>query len=142
MKKLIVILMTLSMLLAVTMSCSPTKDWNLVAFNEINKLRQESGIPQLKWDDELYELALVHSQEMADAGEIFHSDTGVERYKDTWYAENVAYSDLAIPQLVVQGWNESALHRINLLSEMMTKGAIAASGTGSIGVYVAFITVR
>jgi uncharacterized protein YkwD len=100
------------------------------AFDEINKLRSEQGVPQLTWDTELEKLAIAHSQYMNDTGKFEHSNYSFS------YAENILQGTGGFPSgnSVVTPWRTSPGHYMNMISPDMSWGAI-----GIVGDYATFM---
>ena len=89
----------------------------------INKERENRGVHALSWNDQLFEAALLHSEDMAENNYFSHdSQDGrsfIDRITSAGYsystvAENIAagYSDA---QAVVNAWMNSEGHRENML---------------------------
>ena len=99
------------------------------AFDLINKKRAESGLEPLVWNDELSELARLHSQDMADQKYFSHRGSDGSMVDDradklgikNWSAigENIAFergfNDAA--SFAVERWMESPAHKQNLLDK-------------------------
>jgi uncharacterized protein YkwD len=99
------------------------------AFDLINKKRSEAGLEPLVWNDELAELARLHSQDMADQKYFSHRGSDGSMVDDradklgikNWSAigENIAFErgfdDAA--NFAVERWMESPTHKQNLLDK-------------------------
>ena len=86
------------------------------AFELINAVREEAGVPPTKWSDELYELSKKHTQEMADRGNLFHTPVGAEHGENAWGGTGYShyrYEELA--KVIVGSWISSPLHNAWLL---------------------------
>ena len=111
----------------------------------LNLVRTEKGMPPLVWNDEIAELARVHSQNMAANKFFSHRDldgltvdgraesSGITNWRGI--GENIAtlqgYSDPA--PVAVEKWMQSPGHRQNILGGRWSESAIgialAADGT-------------
>jgi uncharacterized protein YkwD len=100
------------------------------AFDEINKLRAENGLPKLLWDNELERLAIQHSQYMKDTGRFEHSSYPFP------YAENIIQSTGGFPSgsSIVTPWRYSSGHYLNMVSSSISRGAV-----GVVGDYATFM---
>jgi len=99
------------------------------AFELINKKRSDAGLEPLVWNDELSELARLHSQDMADQKYFSHRGSDGSMVDDradklgirNWSAigENIAFErgfdDAA--NFAVDRWMESPAHKQNLLDK-------------------------
>jgi uncharacterized protein YkwD len=108
--------------------------------NRINQYRSRNGLPPLRLDDRLSQMARTHSDAMA-VGRVGFGHQGFERrgkaiQKIMGYssmAENVAYSGgLNRPdQQAVETWLRSASHRDNIEGQFDTTGiGVALSPNG------------
>jgi len=88
-----------------------------------NIFRKQNNLPPLQWNQELHDIAMVHSKDMAEKRVPFGHmgfDQRIKKIKFSYksVAENVAYnmgySDP--PKVTVDGWINSPGHRKNLLS--------------------------
>ncbi len=88
----------------------------------MNDHRESMGLSRLIWDDRVYQVALAHSEDMKDQGEIFHTnsdgDDPFDRLDDAgidyWAAaENIA-SGYSSGAAVLAGWLNSPGHRANI----------------------------
>lgn len=99
------------------------------AFDLINKKRADAGLEPLVWNDQLSDLARLHSQDMADQKNFSHRGSDGSMVDDradrlgitNWSAigENIAFergfSDAA--NFAVERWMESPAHKQNLLDK-------------------------
>jgi uncharacterized protein YkwD len=88
-----------------------------------NEYRKQNGLPPLKWSDALHQVAITHSQAMAEKKVKFGHDGFRDRmrmipYRYRTVAENVAmnYGVRGTAHVAVKGWVNSPGHRKNLLS--------------------------
>ena len=103
-----------------------------------NDLRKAKGLPALEIRDDLNELALKHSTNMAKGKTSFGHDgfddrrNAVHKFLPSMnaFAENVAYGATTAKD-VVQMWNKSSGHRRNMLGNYRYIGiGIAADSDG------------
>jgi uncharacterized protein YkwD len=99
------------------------------AFDLINKLRTDAGLEALMWNEQLSNLARVHSQDMAEQKFFSHRGSDGSMVDDradklgvaNWSAigENIAflrgYDEAA--RSAVERWMESPAHKKNLLDK-------------------------
>jgi uncharacterized protein YkwD len=99
------------------------------AFDLINKIRNDAGLESLIWNEQLANLARLHSQDMAEQKFFSHRGSDgsmVDNRADklglmNWSAigENIAflrgYDDA--PKFAVERWMESPRHKENLLDK-------------------------
>lgn len=104
-------------------------------FALINADRRAHGLPALRWDPRLRDIAAAHSADMRDRGYFSHRtpDGGMPDdrlraagYRAAAFAENIALDD-AIAQ-AEQGLMHSLGHRRNLLDPKVTHVGVGASG--------------
>jgi len=96
------------------------------AFELINAVREEAGVPPTKWSDELYNLSKKHTQEMADRGELFHTPMGAEHGENAWGGcgyHHYQYDELA--KVIVGSWMSSPLHRAWLLHAPIEESVVS-----------------
>ena len=96
------------------------------AFELINAVRQEAGVPSTKWSDELYDLSKKHTQEMADRGELFHTPMGAEHGENAWGGMgyyHYRYEELA--KVIVGSWISSPLHEAWLLHAPIKESVVS-----------------
>lgn len=96
------------------------------AFELINAVREEAGVPPTKWSDELYELSKKHTQEMADRGELFHTPVGAEHGENAWGGMgyyHYRYEELA--KVIVGSWMSSPLHKAWLLHAPIKESVVS-----------------
>ena len=115
-----------------------------------NEFRKKNNLPILEWDDEIWRVAYVHSENMGKKKVPFGHDGFNERIKKFRFyyslaAENVymcsGYSQYHIAQMGVNGWINSPGHRKNLLSNT-SHCAIATYRSGYGEFYLTQIFVR
>ena len=103
-----------------------------------NQLRQGKGLPALEMRDDLNELALKHSTDMAKGKTSFGHDGFEQRRQAAFkflpgmnaFSENVAYGATSAKD-VVNMWNKSSGHRRNMLGNYRYIGiGIAADSDG------------
>jgi len=99
------------------------------AFDLINKKRSEIGLALLTWNDELAEVARVHSQDMAEQKFFSHKGSDGTMVDDradkfgikNWSAigENIAFERgfENAAEFAVERWMESPAHKQNLLDQ-------------------------
>jgi uncharacterized protein YkwD len=95
--------------------------------SEINRIRAEQGLSQLRLNDKLCAIARNHSSNMAEYGYLSHIDSlGRDfskrvgsRITAPYHAgENVARNNFPnSAQVAVQGWSQSPSHLKNILNE-------------------------
>lgn len=88
-----------------------------------NNFRRTQGLPDLVWNDGLYNVAMPHSKNMAEGTVAFGHDGFKERMQQVpfyvkSFSENVAYNyNWGDPwEAAVVGWINSPGHRKNMLS--------------------------
>lgn len=112
-----------------------------LAFNLINRCRENSGLPPLKWSDDVAKIARLHSENMANFN--FFSHTGLDGSMvndradlfgiSKWRAigENIAYNqgyDNPV-EFAVENWMKSPAHRENLLNSRWRESGIGVAVT-------------
>jgi len=95
--------------------------------SEINRIRAEQGLSQLRLNDQLCAIARSHSSNMAEYGYLSHTDSlGRDfskrvgsRITAPYHAgENVARNNFPNPaRVAVRGWSQSPDHLKNILNE-------------------------
>jgi len=96
------------------------------AFELINTVRQETGVPPTKWSDELYDLSKKHTQEMADRGELFHTPIGAEYGENAWGGQGYYhYHSEELAKVIVSSWMSSPLHRAWLLHPPIEESVVS-----------------
>ena len=106
-------------------------------FDQANRLRVSKGLLALQWSDELAGVARSHAQAMADARRMSHDgfDERSQQLRERGVigrvTENVAYGlgHAAPASITVDGWNESAGHRRNLLDERVSLSGVGCALT-------------
>ena len=115
-----------------------------------NEFRKKNKLPILEWDDEIWRVAYVRSENMGKKKVPFGHDGFNDRIKKfrfyySFAAENVfmcnGYSQYNIAQMGVNGWINSPGHRKNLLS-YSSHCAIATYRSGYGEFYLTQIFVR
>ena len=115
-----------------------------------NEFRKRNNLPILEWDDEIWRVAYVHSENMGKKKVPFGHEGFNERIKKfrfyySFAAENVfmcnGYSQYNIAEMGVNGWINSPGHRKNLLS-YSSHCAIATYRSGYGEFYLTQIFVR
>lgn len=93
-------------------------------FDIINNKRQENGLEELEWDDELYEIAKIRAKEASRKWSHTRPD-GTPWYtvSNNIHGENLA-KGYANAELVVNAWMDSQGHKENMLRPAFTKTAI------------------
>jgi len=106
-------------------------------FQALNAERARAGLPQLRWDRQLYVAARYHAEQMVRAGAISHQFQGeadlMERVASAGahvsvVAENVAMASTSV--MIHDGWMHSPHHRENILDPRVTSVAIAVMPRG------------
>jgi uncharacterized protein YkwD len=114
------------------------KDGEARMFELLNQARKAAGLAVLEPDDELREIALAHSKDMADHHFFGHvsptTGTTDDRYRRSGvvvaaFGENVAEADSA--ETAYDGLMDSPGHRANMLGALFTHVGIAAVSTDS-----------
>lgn len=92
-------------------------------FRLINVEREERGIPPVVWNEALHNGAREHSENMQEAGYLYHDTSGL--YAECCYGASYASSIYATPRAAVEGWMSStAGHREILLDSRYAQGAV------------------
>ncbi|PIU56164.1 MAG: hypothetical protein COS87_02970, partial [Chloroflexi bacterium CG07_land_8_20_14_0_80_45_17] len=92
-------------------------------FRLINVEREERGIPPVVWNEALHNGAREHSENMQEAGYLYHDTSGF--YAECCYGASYASSIYATPRAAVEGWMSStAGHREILLDSQYAQGAV------------------
>ncbi|MCE7027505.1 CAP domain-containing protein [Jiella avicenniae] len=104
-----------------------------LALASINAFRAESGLPALRFDPLLDQVAERQARAMAARGDLSHSVDGSlpERVRAYGYdvyaaAENLGWNYRSVPA-VITGWKNSAGHRKNLLNPRVRDVGFAAA---------------
>mgnify|MGYP003538542260 CR=1 FL=1 len=106
------------------------KTMALEALEQINAYRKSLNKTTLEWDDEIYQIALEHTNYMVAKGKISHDnfeDRSQRLFKlnYTSVGENVAWNNYPDPvSTAVTGWINSSGHRANIEGDF-NKTAIA-----------------
>jgi len=96
------------------------------AFELINAVREDAGVPPTEWNDELYELSKKHTQEMADRGDLFHTPMGAAHGENAWGGKgyyHYRYDELA--KVIVGSWMSSPLHEAWLLHAPIKESVVS-----------------
>lgn len=102
------------------------REAELEAFKLINAVREESGVPPTKWDDELYKLSKTHTQEMANHSELFHTPMGESHGENVWGGKGYHhYSTEELAKAIVGSWLSSPLHKAWLLHEPIKESVVS-----------------
>lgn len=102
------------------------------AFELINAVREDAGVPPTEWNDELYELSKKHTQEMADRGELFHTPMGATHAENAWGGQgyyHYRYDELA--KVIVRSWMSSPLHEAWLLHAPIKESVVSIVATSN-----------
>lgn len=104
---------------------------------EINRIRNERGLPELKLNAKLREVARRHSADMAAAGYFSHTSPSGQGLKDRLgtslgsrflAGENIQRNDYPDPaRVAIQGWLKSPGHLQNILNEKFTETGIGVA---------------
>jgi uncharacterized protein YkwD len=95
-----------------------------IVFQKVNAVRQQQGLPVLKYNDDLAALALAHTKEMAAKGKLNHDgfsgrfSAARERIQGlSALGENVAmnFPQDDVVSDTVKNWMASPIHRANIL---------------------------
>lgn len=116
-------------------------DLERLAFNLINRYRENFGLSSLKWSDDVAKIARLHSENMANFNFFSHMGLDGSMVNDRadllgiskWRAigENIAYNqgyDNPV-EFAVERWMESPAHRENLLSARWRESGIGVAVT-------------
>ncbi|MGD9212274.1 MAG: CAP domain-containing protein [Desulfobacteraceae bacterium] len=118
---------------------SPT-DVELEVLDLINEERQKNGIHALSWNDQLFEAAALHSEDMAESDYFSHTSLGGSSFIDRITAAGYSYSAASEnigagqtdAQAIFDSWMNSQGHRENMLSASYCEAGVGyASGTNS-----------
>ena len=102
--------------------------------SEINRIRAEQGLSQLRLNDKLCAIARSHSSNMAEYGYLSHTDSlgrdfserlGSSIVSPYHAGENVARNNFPnSAQVAIQGWSQSLNHLKNILNEKFAETGI------------------
>lgn len=124
--------MVLLMILLFSISCSSSsssennvkdlsnKSMGLETLEQINAYRKSLNKTALEWDDEIYQIALEHTNYMVDKEKISHDNFNERsqrlfKLNYTSVGENVAWNNYPDPvSTAVTGWINSDGHRANI----------------------------
>jgi uncharacterized protein YkwD len=123
--KLAPVLGALALVLALV-ACTPEEQ---TVFDRLNQLRREQGLPELAWEEGLYEKVTSWSGVMAHYGKLAHSPLA-EKVPEGWnfLGENVAVA--SSPEQAHDALAASPSHRANMLSTRFTKVAVGVVERG------------
>jgi hypothetical protein len=105
--------------------CGEPVDFECEVFRLVNDERAIRGLPELAWNDLLFNAARGHSIDMATHNTLSHTGSDGNQasdrisfvgYEFRAYGENIAYN-YPDPAAVMVGWMESPGHRQNILNE-------------------------
>jgi uncharacterized protein YkwD len=100
-------------------------EFEMEVLDIINAEREKNGLHPLCWNNQLFEAARGHSEEMAANSYLSHQNldgqSPAERIADAGYdagatGENIG-AGYPTPQDIVAGWMNSAGHRANILNQ-------------------------
>ncbi|MBS3124343.1 hypothetical protein J4437_06990 [Candidatus Woesearchaeota archaeon] len=108
------------------------------AFAYLNTLRSENGLPQLKWDDRVYDLGIERTKDMDEYRYLDHTNPVTGECPDKikqrfglspreYVAENAygMYGANALPREAIDSWMTSRGHKYNLLYPTHIAGAVS-----------------
>ena len=106
--------------------------------SEINRMRAEQGLPQLRLNDKLCAIARSHSSNMAKYGYLSHTDSEGRDFSERlgsriairYYqaGENVAKNNFSnSARVAVQGWCQSPGHLKNILNERFAETGVGVA---------------
>lgn len=107
------------------------KAWEVAIL--VNEYRARNGLPALIWDQNIYNIALKHTEDMRDRNFFSHvnpdSRTPFDRLAECYVpyyrsAENLAVGQTS-PEVVLSNWIRSPGHKRNLLSSLYEYHAVA-----------------
>jgi uncharacterized protein YkwD len=119
------------LLLAAPAAASGSGGSRLALLVEMNRVRDEYGLPGLTVDVRLQHAARAHSREMLASGSFEHGDLASRMVafdiEGTLAGENLAWGtgDRGTAQGIVLAWLQSPSHRANLLRPSFTRVGIA-----------------
>jgi uncharacterized protein YkwD len=106
-------------------------------FELINAERTKEGLPTLKPQAQLFEVARAHAANMAKQAKLEHKLDGkstFDRIKATGYTYSLASENLATGDVtqaeIVQAWMKSKSHRENILDAEFTESGIGLARDG------------
>lgn len=112
-------------------------------FELTNAAREKYGLPLLKWNDALTEVAMAHSQDMATRNYFDHYTPEGLSPGDRLRKAGISYSAVceniaagqATPEEAVAGWLNSPGHRANILDPDITEMGVGYASGGYYGDY-------
>jgi len=91
------------------------RDIEQLAFDLINEERTGAGLNPTVWDTSLYSLSILHTEDMANKGELFHTPMGAEIGENAWGASWGGIGKQNLAKTIVSGWMSGPLHRAWIL---------------------------
>ena len=119
------------------------EEYVIEVLNIINQRRAENGAGPLEIDNDLSEVALGHSLDMAERNFFDHNNpdglSPFARMKNYGISYSAAAENIAAgqqtPEAVMEAWMNSDGHRKNLLNPVYTKIGIGIARGGYYGIY-------
>lgn len=117
------------------------KDYNEAkeAFDQLNDIRAKYGREPIKWDDNLYQLAVFRSKDMYARDYYDHKTPDGKCAGDYAPLFNVSNTNIAenihgivTPSAAIRDWMRSRGHRYNLLYPNHIKGALGCAAGGCV----------
>lgn len=113
-------------------------DFNLIerdVFKFINEEREAHDLHNLRWDENLHDMAREHSEWMAATGNFEHSNWNV--FENCWWGIGICPENLA--SSCFDSWKNSKGHYENILEPSIYYGAIgfAESNQGTFATFIA-----
>jgi uncharacterized protein YkwD len=110
-----------------------------------NGSRNNHGVHRVDLHKQISQLAEEHSERMARAGTIFHTNNPVRHYLKgrswSWWGENVGVSRQGVWELH-KAFMHSAPHRANVLNKAFTRVAIGTARADGGALYVTVFFYR
>lgn len=119
------------------------KSFELQVLDLVNKYRTEAGLKPLVWDDDLAEVARMHSEDMASRNFFDHENPDGESPFDRMRkhginymaaAENIAAGQTT-PESVMNSWMNSPGHYANIMNGNLGKLGVGIARGGSYRIY-------
>lgn len=117
------------------------------AFNYVNRLRNEHGLSDLVWNRDLNRPTRRHSNQMARAGTIFHTEGDVLNNKMnrfvgssdwTLAGENVGKSGTTGLHDLLEAFRKSDQHRHNMLRPKYTDMSVGVARDDNGAIYLTY----
>ncbi|MDD4223140.1 MAG: CAP domain-containing protein [Candidatus Cloacimonetes bacterium] len=139
MKRICLIFLLLALLGTIGADVLSPDEFAQRVFKEVNAIRQRNGLPELLWLDDLADLALQHSRNMAWNGffdHVDHEGLQISQRQKLYFpelllagiGENLFFIEnsrkIYDPKEIALGWMNSEGHRKNLLHEEFTHTGI------------------